>query len=206
MGVNTNGEGNTIRMNGDSSTIITRITNTNTTHRSSIMAGDTSDRGNGDSERIWSEKWTNGSDPTFGDQDLEQNKKSELSKQQQQQRTTVRSLWRQRHARSAEEGIRRERTYDALSSVLEKAQDSIQDERRKQPRYRSSSHYAARTITGLINALAEEVADLQVKARSDTPFWNKHVDEISIQFSRLAFKPLQISEGVLKHSLLRGSN
>jgi hypothetical protein len=97
--------------------------------------------------------------------------------------TTTRSQWQRRNARSAEEGIRRENTIQ-LSSLLAKAR-SIETKGRQ---------YAARTISGLINALAEEVNDLDVEvdARNDTPFSGKHVDAIRIKFSRLGFKPLQM--------------
>jgi CRISPR/Cas system CSM-associated protein Csm2 small subunit len=97
--------------------------------------------------------------------------------------TTTRSMWQRRNARSAEEGIRRENTIQ-LSSLLAKAR-SIETRGRQ---------YAARTISGLINALAEEVDDLDVEvdARNDTPFSGKHVDAIRIKFSRLGFKPLQM--------------
>jgi hypothetical protein len=99
---------------------------------------------------------------------------------------SVRSAWRRRNARSAEEGIRREKTTQ-LSSLLAKA-GSID------PTIQQGRRYAARTITGLINALAEEVADLNVEvdARRSTPLWGKHVDAVKIKFSRLGFKPLRM--------------
>lgn len=52
--------------------------------------------------------------------------------------------------------------------------------------------YAARTITGLINALAEEVSDLdvQVDVDEDTPLHEKHIKSVKIEFSTLGFKPL----------------
>jgi Ca2+-binding EF-hand superfamily protein len=105
--------------------------------------------------------------------------------------TTLRSLWRHRHARSAEEGIRREKTTTTsqLSSILQKVvSGSVLDNSAR-------GHYAARTIQGLINALAEEVDDLNVEVdtKKDTPVWAKHVDAIRIKFSRLGFKPLHIS-------------
>jgi hypothetical protein len=103
---------------------------------------------------------------------------------------TTQSMWRRRNARSAEEGIRREKTTQ-LSSLLTKASSklaSVQNSDTASPRY------AARTLTGLINALAEEADDLevQVDARRDTPMWGKHVDAVRIQFSRLGFKPLRM--------------
>lgn len=93
------------------------------------------------------------------------------------------TMWQRRNARSAEEGIRREKTTQ-LSSILAKAR----------PVETNSPRYAARTITGLINALAEEVDDLDVEvdARSDSPMWGKQVDAIRIKFSRLGFKPLRM--------------
>lgn len=99
-----------------------------------------------------------------------------------------RSMWRRRNARTAEEGIRREKL-PQLSSLLERAG--------AMEYYTQSSsrrHYAARTISGLIHALAEEAIDLevQVDARSDTPLWEKQVDAVEIKFSKLSFKPLRI--------------
>ena len=100
-----------------------------------------------------------------------------------------RSMWKHRHARTAEEGIRRETTttHSRLSNVLAKAGGGTWYDD-------SGRHYAARTIRGLIHALAEEVDGLhvQVKTRPDTPFWDKQIDAIKIQFSRLGFKPLRM--------------
>ena len=101
-------------------------------------------------------------------------------------------LWKRRNARTAVEGIRKEQrdseTHNSkrvhlLSTILDKAGLDLQ---RKQ--------YAARTITGLIHALADEAADLEVDvdAERDTPFWNKKVHSIRIRFSRLGFKPLRM--------------
>lgn len=99
-------------------------------------------------------------------------------------------FWKRRHARSIQEGIRRESTTQ-LSSLFNKAKTfaGAQDSRATTP------GYAARTISGLIHALAEEADDLEVEvdARKDTPLWDKHVDAVRIQFSRLEFKPLRIS-------------
>jgi len=126
-------------------------------------------------------------------------RRSNINSKKETATPTTRSIWRHRHARSAEEGIRRETTTTTtaqpppsissarqLSSVLaKKANGSIE---------RTSRHYAARTITGLINALAEEVDDLdvEVESRRDTPLKNKHVDAVRIKFSRLGFKPLRM--------------
>lgn len=54
--------------------------------------------------------------------------------------------------------------------------------------------YVARTITGLINALADEVEDLdvEVKTQNKSPLHEKHIKSVNIQFSRLGFKPLRL--------------
>lgn len=100
---------------------------------------------------------------------------------------TLRSLWRHRHARSAEEGIRREKVSRKLETVMASL-DAVEGANS------SKRRYGARTITGLINALAEEVNDLDVQiiARRGTPLWNKQVDTVKINFSRLVFKPLRM--------------
>jgi Ca2+-binding EF-hand superfamily protein len=97
---------------------------------------------------------------------------------------TIRSMWRRRNARTAEEGIRREKAVQ-LSNILAKANDI---------EAAPSRRYGARTIMGLIHALAEEVDDLNVEvdARRDTPLWGKQIDAIRIKFSRLGFKPLRM--------------
>ena len=102
--------------------------------------------------------------------------------------TKRRSMWHRRNARSAEEGIRREKL-PQLSSLLERA-GAMEYYNQLSPR----RHYAARTISGLIHALAEEAIDLEVHvdARSDTPLWEKQVDAVQIKFSKLSFKPLRI--------------
>ena len=50
----------------------------------------------------------------------------------------------------------------------------------------SQSRFGARTIAGLLNALAEEADDLDVEVDVDptSPFWNKKVNSISVYFSR----------------------
>ena len=96
----------------------------------------------------------------------------------------LRRLWRRRHARTLEEGIRREKTTQ-LSDLLNRAQIDARPEGRK---------YIERTLMGLINALAEEVEDLDIKlkTKSKTPIWRKEVQEFRINFSRLGFKPLRM--------------
>jgi hypothetical protein len=97
---------------------------------------------------------------------------------------TLRSMWKKRNARTAEEGIRRQKT-GQLSDILARANDMD---------YAKGRRYGARTIMGLIHALAEEVVDLDVEidARRDSPLWDKQVDAIRIKFSRLGFKPLRM--------------
>jgi hypothetical protein len=55
-------------------------------------------------------------------------------------------------------------------------------------------NFAARLISGLIMALAEEVQGLDVKVEADanTPAWNKTVHSIKIYFSRLGFRQLRM--------------
>jgi Ca2+-binding EF-hand superfamily protein len=114
---------------------------------------------------------------------------------------TIRSMWRRRNARSAEEGIRREKTSQPEQVVRQKKTSQLSSLLAKVRSLETKSkQYAARTISGLINALAEEVDDLdvQVDARRDTPMSGKHVDAIRIKFSRLVFKPLRM--GGLDHA------
>jgi len=88
--------------------------------------------------------------------------------------------WRRKPAAASET---REKTSGKLSLLLSRAVEPPKERR-----------YGARTITGLINALAEEVNDLDVEviSQKDSPFWRKNVDNITIQFSRLAFQPLRL--------------
>ena len=106
-----------------------------------------------------------------------------LSPMQQNDEPSLRTMWKQRHARTIEEGIRREKTSKLLAKAAAMEAEDTSDKR-----------YGARTITGLINALAEEVDDLdvQVNARKGTPFWSKQVDAVRINFTRLQFKPLRM--------------
>ena len=104
-----------------------------------------------------------------------------------------RNLWRRRHARSLEEGIRREKTKDwrkelsELSSLLRRTQFDTQ-------RVQVGRRFLERTIMGLINALADEVEDLDVTldSISGTPLWRKEVNEVRVNFSRLGMKPLRM--------------
>jgi hypothetical protein len=59
---------------------------------------------------------------------------------------------------------------------------------------KSDGNFAARLISGLVMALAEEVEGLDVKvdADADTPLWNKTVHSIKIYFSRLGFRQLRM--------------
>lgn len=117
---------------------------------------------------------------------------------------TIRNLWKRRHARSIEEGIRREKTDQAtetteqqLSHVLDETTNvHLIDDGGKDGKggRRKGKRYAARTIAGLISALAEEATGLEVEvdARNDTPFWGKHIDTVKINFSRLGVKALRM--------------
>jgi hypothetical protein len=101
-----------------------------------------------------------------------------------QESLSLRSLWRRRHARTMEEGIRREKATQ-LSFLLSKVQIEARKERGRR--------YVERTLMGLIHALAEEVEDLDVELKtSPSPFWRKEVNQMKINFSRLSFKPLRI--------------
>lgn len=101
---------------------------------------------------------------------------------EQQQSPTMRSSWRRRHARSISEGIRHEKTFE---SMLKKAHLES---------FHANRHYFARTIAGLLSAVAEESQGLvvQVNSQKDSPLWEKRIDSIEINFSRLAFRPLRL--------------
>lgn len=103
---------------------------------------------------------------------------------------------RRRNAQSVEEGIlveedirrgRTKPTVPKLLSLLDKAGVTIGNKQK-------GRKYAARTVRGLINALAEEIEDLTVEidACDDTPMWSKEVSAISINFTRLGFRPLRM--------------
>lgn len=105
---------------------------------------------------------------------------------------SIGKLWKRRHSRTAEEGIRSETTTGKeLSSLLERA-SSVTAESESARRRKTSM---ARTIAGLVVALAEEAEDLEVEvdARRDTPMWGKQVDSIKINFSKLGFKQLRMN-------------
>jgi len=126
----------------------------------------------------------NGSAQPLDDDDDETDVPS--SQEEEKSEPTVRNPWKRRHARSIEEGVRCEKTREKttqLQRILSKALVG--------PPKRG---YFARTISGLINALAEEADGLQVdvKAQEETPLWRKEVDAIEINFSRLGFKPLRM--------------
>lgn len=107
---------------------------------------------------------------------------------------TIRNLWKRRHAQSIDQGIRRERiiepvsTGKKLSDILDETTDQEGGNKRKPRRY------AARTIAGLISALAEEATGLEVAvdARNDTPLWKKQIDAVEINFSRLGVRALRM--------------
>lgn len=94
------------------------------------------------------------------------------------------SPWKRRHARTIQEGIRRECTTTQLDSLLSAKHKQLPSQR----------NYGARIITGLINGLAEEAAGLEVEVTTlpNTPFWNKQVESIQIRFNRLGMKSLRM--------------
>jgi len=99
----------------------------------------------------------------------------------------ARKQWKRRHAHSIQEGIRREKTTNKLSSLLntKRYSKTLRGNRRK---------YASSIISGIIHGVAEEADGLRVEVNSsrDTHFWNKHIESIRIDFSRLGFKPLRL--------------
>jgi hypothetical protein len=113
------------------------------------------------------------------------NGKTQLEVNGDSQATTVRKLWQRRHARSVEEGVRQEKTTIEKSTQLYKLLTKFAPNR---------PGYFARTISGLIHALADEADGLEVDvdAREETPLWRKQVDAIRINFSRLGFAPLRM--------------
>jgi len=112
---------------------------------------------------------------------------------------TIRNLWKRRYARTIEEGIRRERietttTEQLLSSVLDETTQSGDGAVDRKGPKKKKKRFAAKTIAGLISALAEEATGLEVEvdARNDTPFWGKQIDAVKINFSRLGVKALRM--------------
>lgn len=59
---------------------------------------------------------------------------------------------------------------------------------------KSMAGITSRSLTGLIAALAEEAEGLSVRmhALEDTPIWRKEIDMLTIEFTRLGFKPLSL--------------
>lgn len=143
------------------------------------------------------------------------------------------SLWKRRHARSVDEGIRRiisddfddanngviEESFsfgirkekrEALSSLLKDASETvvvasspeIDNSKKTKKKQKKPRRFGARTIAGLISALAEEASGLEVEidARADTPIWSKSIDSLKINFSRLGCKPLRMGglDGILE--------
>jgi hypothetical protein len=187
-------------------------------------------------------------------QDQQSKKIQQRKKQMKRKQLTsaIRNLWKKRHARSIEEGIRRERipeddnkkkkngskrssrnrrvtsssssssssstsNKDELSVLLQGntfsdilneggddtnninnkvKEESINDEQdnNNNRKKKTKKQYVARTISGLISALAEEATglDVNVQMKDDTPLWQKQVDKLSIQFERLGVKQLKM--------------
>ena len=113
---------------------------------------------------------------------------------------TIRNLWKRRHARSIEEGIRREQVEIETSKKLSEILDETTKNKKK--RRRRKKRFVSRTIAGLISALAEEATGLEVEvdSRNDTPLWGKQIDTVNINFSRLGVKALRM--GGLNEALM----
>lgn len=92
--------------------------------------------------------------------------------------------WRRQDAHALEEGIRREKAAQ-LSELLNRAQIDARP---------NSKRYVERTLMGLINALAEEVEDLDIElsTKENSRFWRKEFNQIRINFSRLGFKQIRL--------------
>ena len=65
---------------------------------------------------------------------------------------------------------------------------------KKGPSQKSKRSFGARTITGLVMALAEEAEGLEVDVDADpsTPLWNKSIRSIDIRFNRLGTRQLRM--------------
>mmetsp|Transcript_2496 Transcript_2496/g.3331 ORF Transcript_2496/g.3331 Transcript_2496/m.3331 type:complete len:1145 (-) Transcript_2496:48-3482(-) len=98
----------------------------------------------------------------------------------------------------------KEKKYDDSNGKFDISQYSSSVNQQSSPNQKSknSRGYVARTISGLISALAEEAIGLEVsvQSRDDTPLWHKHVDKLSIQFERLGVKQLKMG-GLLDEAL-----
>jgi len=134
------------------------------------------------------------------DQTMKNGSKIKIETPRNSKKLTIRNLWKRRHARSIEEGIRREQLSSTkeLSNLLgehstAKMLQLNSEDANGGAVNRKNKSYAARTIAGLISALAEEATGLEVEvdARNDTPLWDKKVDAVKIQFQRLGFKQMR---------------
>lgn len=87
-------------------------------------------------------------------------------------------------AKTEEEEERGTRRF--LRGLLETAQERYGAPQRRR--------VAARTISGLVEALAEESSELEVDVETDrrTPLWRKKVRVIRVRFRRLGFKPVRM--------------
>lgn len=152
---------------------------------------------------IWKLKKKNLSSPqahSRDDQAVKNDSTMKMETSRGPKKLTIRNIWKRRHARSIEEGIRREQLSSTkeLSNLLgEQSTAKILQLNGEDANggsvKRKNKSYAARTIAGLISALAEEATGLEVEvdARNDTPLWDKKVDAVKIQFQRLGFKQMR---------------
>lgn len=167
-------------------------------------------------------------------QDKQKEKVTKREKQtelieEEQDKISLKRLWTRRHARSIDEGIRSEKVLRLLptstaSSSNKKTKNNLSNllkqQQKKQKKQqtamfsrlsrRSKSNvgggYSARTLAGLIVALAEEALDLRVEvdARNDTPLSKKYVNSIQVFFTRLGCAPLRF--GALDQAIRDGEN
>lgn len=119
------------------------------------------------------------------DTNLAKNNKQEKEEKEEPTDNQSKRSWSRRHARTLEEGIRRE-TAPELYSLLNEAQIEA--------RTNQGRRYVERTFMGLINALAAEHEDLDIDitASEKSPIWRKNIKEVRITFSRLGFKPIRM--------------
>ena len=105
-------------------------------------------------------------------------------------KSSYKNLWKKRYARTIDEGIRFEKISVNDPALAEKQKSSqipfLSKILNNAHKVQRKKRYAARTITGLLVALAEESSGVQVEvdARQDTPISGKQIDSITINFSR----------------------
>ena len=83
---------------------------------------------------------------------------------------------------------------NGLSSIQQENPNIVTNGKNGNMEKQNDKRYIARTISGLISALAEEATgvNVNVEMKDETPLWQKHVDKVSIQFERLGIKQLKM--------------